>query len=124
MSVDNYTNETSCIHHIKSRCHTDSVPSLLYRSAKGVFSGKYRRAKKNAYKAKLHLYQSEYARLFLTSKGLEPMLQLSDFINPIYFRDSVEIENRENIVLYNPKKGYSFTKKNNSKDSKFVLESN
>lgn len=60
--------------------------------------------------ADLHLYQSEYARLWLEGNKIKNVLPLSDYINDSYFEEHIPVE-RENIVLYNPKKGYEYTKK-------------
>jgi len=51
-----------------------------------------------------HLYQSEYARLFLKKLGFKNTLCLSDYINEeaIYVGDSVT---KKDIIVYNPKKG-------------------
>ena len=63
----------------------------------------------------LHLYQSEYARLFLVNNNIKNFLHLGDYL-------SQEIVNnpkcfpRENIILYNPRKGYEFIKKIMEKD--------
>ena len=58
----------------------------------------------------LNGYQSEYAQNFLQNNGFKELLPLKDFINDEFFDDTIEIE-KENIVLYNPKKGIEFTKK-------------
>ncbi|MCI8957510.1 MAG: hypothetical protein HFG62_00010 [Lachnospiraceae bacterium] len=60
-----------------------------------------------------HLYQSEYAHQFLTQNGVTKCHRLSDYINKIYLEDdqTFDLENRKNQVLYNPKKGFAFTKK-------------
>lgn len=57
-------------------------------------------------------YQSEYAHLFLYENGFYEVVALKDFINSDYnnlcdFKSS----DRKDIVLYNPKKGLSYTKK-------------
>ena len=57
----------------------------------------------------MHLYQSEYAHQFLLKQGVTRLFRLSDYVNDSYLC-GLEIE-KENIVLYNPKKGYHFTKK-------------
>lgn len=57
-------------------------------------------------------YQSEYARIFLEKNGFRNLYPLSDFINVEFLSVSdKEKVRKENIVLYNPKKGYEFTKK-------------
>lgn len=58
----------------------------------------------------IHLYQSEYARLFLESKFFKPNLPLSDFLNSVFFQNNLKIEDRDNVILYNPQKGYEVTK--------------
>ena len=55
-------------------------------------------------------YQSEYAQNFLQNNGFNELVALKDFIN-IEHCSSFTKENREDIILYNPKKGLSFTKK-------------
>jgi hypothetical protein len=73
----------------------------------------------------LHLVQSEYANFHLTKYGINKDLifYLSDYINP-KFSDNLftNHEDKQNIVLYSPAKGFEFTKKliNYSKDIIFV----
>jgi hypothetical protein len=73
-----------------------------------------------------HLVQSEYARQFLLSNGIEEnkIAYLSDYINPLFIQNARNSQiPKENIVAYNPKKGYEFTKKiikNNKYSFKFV----
>lgn len=63
----------------------------------------------------LHLVQSEYAKIFLRNNGVQEsnIFYLTDYIE----EEVVELANkmlnkeRNNIVLYNPKKGFEFTKK-------------
>jgi hypothetical protein len=47
---------------------------------------------------------------------------LSDYLNPDFLKIKTDLSKKENIVAYNPKKGFSFTKKiiSNAKDIKFV----
>lgn len=62
----------------------------------------------------LHFVQSIYAKDKLLSEGIDDnkIFYLSDYLNDIYLNmDSENSADRENIVLYNPAKGYSFTKK-------------
>ncbi|NLR65286.1 hypothetical protein HGH92_13285 [Chitinophaga varians] len=55
-------------------------------------------------------YQSEYAQHFLYSKGFREVLPLTDYINTS-FSSRKEVIGRENKILYNPKKGFEFTRK-------------
>ena len=57
----------------------------------------------------IHLYQSHYAQYFLYSKGFSRLLPLSDYIN-LELVGNVDAPKKD-IVLYNPAKGYEFTKK-------------
>lgn len=58
----------------------------------------------------MHCYQSEYAKQFLADKGIHKSLPLSDYINQ-EFMDVPFVHGRKNIVLYNPSKGFKFTRK-------------
>ena len=58
----------------------------------------------------IHLYQSEYARDFLLKKGFSHLYPLKDYINDDYFF-LTESNSKLDTVIYNPKKGFEFTKK-------------
>ena len=60
----------------------------------------------------IHLYQSYFASNFLENVGIsnDHMFYLSDYINDIY-KNNFTSENKEDIVIYNPKKGLEFTQK-------------
>lgn len=58
----------------------------------------------------LHAYQSEYARNFLETKNLKPILPLSDFLNSAFLQKEISKDERDNVILYNPKKGFEITK--------------
>lgn len=57
----------------------------------------------------IHLYQSYYAKDFLEKHNFKNLFPLFDYINTEYLI-SQKIE-KENTILYNPKKGIRFTKK-------------
>lgn len=60
-----------------------------------------------------HFYQCEYAKQHLISNGVKDNLYyLSDYLNKVFLSESVDYTSfqRENYVLYNPLKGYEFTK--------------
>lgn len=69
-------------------------------------------SKKDIEKIDIHLYQSYFAADFLIKNGIreDSMCYLSDYINDIYM-NGFSTENREDIVIYNPKKGFEFTQK-------------
>ena len=111
MSVDNYWNQTSFKRDLLHQYQTygGKLNSFLH-ATKGLF-GFHHKMRRNVKKVKFHLYQSEYARQFLIEKKLSPAYPLSDYINDLYLNSTFNLENREDIVLYNPKKGFDFTKK-------------
>lgn len=69
----------------------------------------------------LHLYQSEYARLFLVENSVSNILPLADYINKD-FLEKKETHVRKNTVLYNPMKSSSFLKEiiDSNEDIKWV----
>ena len=72
----------------------------------------------------LHLTQSYYAFNHLISKGIEKknVLYLSDYLNFDFLKTEPKLSGKENIVVYNPKKGYQFTKRliNSARGINFV----
>jgi hypothetical protein len=52
-----------------------------------------------------HFYQSFYALNFLQNNKIEKYLPLFDYINPKYTDESYNIEQKKDIVCYNPAKG-------------------
>lgn len=77
-----------------------------------------KKLKWNLYKCKkndnvFHLYNCEYVNDYLTKKGINESnkMYLCGPIREEYFKNEINIANRENNILYNPKKGSEFTKK-------------
>lgn len=67
-------------------------------------------------KADLHLCQSYYAVDFLHKENVpeEKIKYLSDYINSLYIENALNLKTdtvRKNRLLYNPAKGYEYTKK-------------
>ena len=60
------------------------------------------------YKSNLNLCQSVYAEKFLRNNGFDNLFQLNDYINSEF--KIFDNTSRDNIILYNPKKGYEFQK--------------
>ena len=69
----------------------------------------------------VNAYQSEYAQNHLCNHGFKELMPLKDYINTDHCSEFSK-EGRENIVLYNPKKGLKFTNKliNAAPDIKWV----
>lgn len=115
MSVDFYLGLADWRHYFKSFVKGKNNPftiiHALLSTLKRQLLRKFKSFRRNIYKAQLHLYQSEYARLFLCKKGITNCMPLSDYINDMYFFNDNNHINRENRVLYNPKKGWNYTKK-------------
>lgn len=61
----------------------------------------------------LHLVQSIYARNFLINHNIDAnsISYLSDYLNDDFLKICDATFNKENIVIYNPSKGFRFTKK-------------
>lgn len=62
-----------------------------------------------------HMYQSQYAKSYLISKRIpiNGIRRLSDYLSDAYLEAQTNelLSEREDIILYNPKKGFEFTKK-------------
>lgn len=114
MSVDNYLEGIS-FNALKK--HIGFLRAVKHTFFNGILKKK-KLKEKGVYLAELNLYQSEYAKRYLLTKKLTNILPLSDYINDLYFQNGTQLE-RKDIVLYNPRKGYRFTKKIISKAPQF-----
>ncbi|WP_292460125.1 hypothetical protein [Methanothermococcus sp.] len=62
--------------------------------------------------ADYHMVQSFYAKDILEKSNIKkPIYYLSDYLNKDFLKIKTDLSQKQNIVAYNPKKGYSFTKK-------------
>lgn len=114
MSVDNHYRLTSFMDMIsfkkkiidKIRC----VKLYIYGALRNKIS--IEELRNQEYRV-WHFYQSHYAQNHLYNKGLTKVMPLSDYINTAFLEMNSKnrTTKRENIVLYNPAKGYLFTKK-------------
>lgn len=107
LSVDNFNKNNGFINHLKFWGGLKTISHTIKRLYKII------PIKNISDLGDLHLYQSYYAKNFLIKSGVKEkkMEYLSDYINDIYFERNNLKKIREDLVLYNPKKGYSFTKK-------------
>lgn len=107
-SVDNYLQRVSFSFNIKKKLYKKSIGLLIRR-----LLNKNKNLKiSELYKVDFHFVQSYYALDFLNRNGIKnSIFYVSDYINDIYLNSIFDIKNKENIVLYNPKKGYKFTSK-------------
>lgn len=117
LSVDNYVRYTSIRNAIKSFGVKDTV--LLFMMNHLSFKHKFVR------KSDFHLCQCYYAIDYVKKLGIkeENIGYLSDYINDTFTKNDIfDINKKEDIVLYNPKKGYEYTKKiiEKAKNIKFI----
>ncbi|MGB9845659.1 MAG: hypothetical protein ACPLF9_07885 [Methanothermobacter tenebrarum] len=61
--------------------------------------------------ADLHLVQSYYAMKHLKDQGFSNVEYLSDYINEKFLKKEINLDRKEDLVVYNPRKGYRFTSK-------------
>jgi hypothetical protein len=93
----------------------------LLKNKKNYFLNNISIKKFAAEKDIVHCYQSMYANHFLLKNHFTEIYPLLDFIND-EFCDKSTFSNKENIILYNPKKGLKITKTliKNSPELKWV----
>ena len=87
-----------------------SVDNYLIRVANcSIFSKEKMNFKDNNI---LHLAQSHYAWRFLEKKGVKRKAFLADYLRDDFFEQHPNLtsQNREDIILYNPAKGYDVTR--------------
>jgi len=87
------------------------IRELLFNSIRDRSYIMHALQKFGIYGAALHLCQSWYAMEFLNSLGIENCVYLSDYLNPTFLQQRIDFAKKEDIVVYNPKKGWSFTRK-------------
>jgi hypothetical protein len=98
LSVDNF--------HKSIEMHVNEKYSFFYfQFIKSLIKNKIIKNFINKSNIKIHLYQSEYARLFLTENNISNYFYLSDYLATEFTENNI-VEQRKNIVLYNPRKGF------------------
>lgn len=105
LSVDNYLSTSSVKYNIK---HIGIIHTISH-----YLKGSIKNYSKQIAQANLNLCQSYYAEKFLRNQNISEnkIAYLSDYINDLYVENSgaAQSKNKENVVLYNPKKGLKFT---------------
>lgn len=116
LSVDNYFGFSNSNNKIKK-----IIKKILYHLHVYPRRKIYRFSKKEKI---IHFVQSEYARCMLKDKGINNIFFLSDYLNNLFIEQQTKNINikKDNIVVYNPKKGIKFTKAimQKAKDIEFV----
>lgn len=114
MSVDNFYRTSTLFSQLLFFGPYQTLKNIYaryLRNQKLVDNVRLSRLKKNK-NIRLHLYQSKYAENFLLSKKMTDLMPLSDYINQEFQDNYAGYEGKkENIILYNPKKGFESTKK-------------
>lgn len=103
LSVDNYSKKRGLLNSLKFY-RVRGTLSLIH---KGLFCINDSHLKRADY----HLCQSYYAMDFLKKKGFKNVEYLSDYVNDYFLDIEPDYSKKEDIVLYNPKKGFNFTRK-------------
>jgi hypothetical protein len=122
LSIDNYFKGSKHIISLTDHFQFDKLNTLkiiasrvnnLIMKRRNYFKNNISFAHQLSDKRIIHAYQSEYARVFLDNRGIKTLVPLKDYINIDHTNISSmdNKEDREDIILYNPKKGLQFTKK-------------
>ena len=106
LSVDNFFLE---LYHQAAARRLARIP--LLRDLR-IYEQRFFAAQVHERHYRFHLAQSAYALALLRKENIHAGY-LSDFLGPTFFQRATELQTvkKENIVLYNPAKGYRFTKK-------------
>ena len=102
MSVDNYVNNLcNILKKFKQNPLESTMPKFFYFDPED--------------KDIEHWVQSEYAEIFIKKNGIvdKQIHQVRDYLNEAFIRRAshIDISQKENIVAYNPVKGFEFTQK-------------
>lgn len=103
LSVDNY----KILFSIKTRYELLGVLGVIAFFVKFRFLNLL--YKNDIHKCDYHLCQSYYSIDYLKSLGITNYFYLSDYLSKEFFEKEDNI--KEDIILYNPKKGFKFTQK-------------
>lgn len=77
------------------------VKTILYKKTVPIPLSKMKHYK--------HLSQSDYGLQFLKQHKVKNAFKLTDYLNEVHLDNIVNVNEKENIVAYNPKKGIDFT---------------
>lgn len=102
LSVDNYL----VYHDYKKMKETFGTKNAIKKKIKNILNN----SNKDIFKADYHLCQCYYAIDFLQKQDIKNTIYLSDYINDSFLNNKIDYLKKEDNVLYNPKKGYKFTK--------------
>ncbi|MEM4589268.1 MAG: hypothetical protein QXL73_04645 [Thermoplasmata archaeon] len=97
-----------------------NIPDIVMKHYKGYSLND----DKTVATADLHLAQSYYAMKNLKDQGFNNVEYLSDYINEKFLEEKINLDKKEDLIVYNPRKGYKFTSKliKQLKDYNFKLK--
>ena len=104
MSVDNYLKNHSIVFAFNRYGINQAIKTFIKKISGIKRQLSYRQLRKIHY----HFTQSQYAQQFLYEIGINSV-ELSDYINEIYYSICADMQKKENIILYNPAKGAKIT---------------
>lgn len=119
LSVDNYySSSSSFFDYLKFYLKGKVTTRAFLGYVKRFFSEHYRifgfTTMKQLQSRAFHAYQSSYASFEIAKNNIFNQIKLTDYINQDYvkyYQSSFETKEKKDIVLYNPLKGYKFTRK-------------
>lgn len=111
--LNNYSRVSKCVWWLSVDNYLKFYPKNILRKVQNVINKTAKKRLNFKDKDIIHFVQSHYAGEFLKSKGIKNYNFLSDYLNKDFLNENVQYssENRDDIILYNPKKGIEFTKK-------------
>ncbi len=116
LSVDNFFKVFNSTNKLKA-----AIKKILYKVNIFPMNRIYRFDKKQNI---VHFVQSEYAKQMLKDKGVSNSFFLGDYLNKFFIEQQTKNidTKKEDIVIYNPKKGIEFTRAimQEAKNIKFV----
>ena len=89
------------------------VKKLICKESFKFKNRKYEKYHRIVSQVDFHLVQSYYAMQHLKEKGIPTtkLFYLSDYLNKEFLQEKVDLCLKDDIVVFNPKKGFHFTKK-------------
>lgn len=103
LSVDNFLYKNSFF----DICKTGNIKHAIKEFLQGKVANHFNIISE---KVDVHLCQSMYAKNYLSNKRIyDNVYMLGDYINSIYF--NANIDKKDNIIVYNPKKGGHITQR-------------
>jgi len=92
--------------------------TLMHKSPIDIITLAKKTYKKNIFsgdplvsQARFNLCSAKHVEIALKKNGITDVFYISELLNEQYLTQSWKVEDKKNVVLYNPKKGIKFTKR-------------